>query len=314
MKVLAGSAVHEAGSVRRILRVCVLFAITLTLASCPSHQQRAPSNVSLQGVMPLIKDARLIQSVSFDGGSLTLDPAPTPPQITEQHALTLWEAAEGEGNGSPTSDAVVFLANATSTLPISRQVLTSKDASAPAFTHRPAWIFMWDFTPVSCIGLPGNTQPARPPISMELIAADGTGEGIFYTTRGAVCPGPEGGPVATIAEYWVSLAWKVAQVNGRIATIRIPLSHCGREGSSGAVLDHTSHYLLAYSERIYMQHAPCDGDMPSMNIVEPTPPFGAASWGKVKHAPTGLTFARTSSKHGLLYFDGVEHSVHPPSI
>ena len=111
------------------------------------------------------------------------------------------------GSLSYTEQAVVVLAKVTMKVPVSADGLALRPATMPAFNGRDAWVMLWQGGPHSCpvITSPGPGGPEPQPV--EIIAADGSGEGVSYQTGGSFCAEPVTGPTATPAVYQESLPW-----------------------------------------------------------------------------------------------------------
>ncbi|HLW16292.1 MAG TPA: hypothetical protein VKV69_02900 [Actinomycetota bacterium] len=200
------------------MRRGVILGLALIALSLALQSAGPVTFASSKKTRSLIAGAHLTRTLVFDNGSLRLTPAHEDPLISEAHALELWQS---RGGGYQVVAGVdVFFARAT-VRGLPKRVQT--DAQAPHFEDRPAWVIMWVFAgPTECGRLsaaPSHATRIIPaPTLIELIAADGSDEGVTYQSFGAACGGTSG-PFASAATYQISAPWKIVSA----ATQRCPV-------------------------------------------------------------------------------------------
>jgi len=238
--------------------------------------------------------------------SVRLDPPAGTPKLTEARALALWESAGSFGGPRTTSEAVVFLAQAT--VPRSSDLVTSIHHPAPQFVRRLSWVFLWTNEVQDCprTSIPGYTPSPPPPPkqtpSVEVIAADGSGEGLTISPEQTECTlTPEGSAVP--ASYHLSIPWKLIDVKGSFGVVHATMpSVCGYSSGDGGSLGSR----FAVDVVMLMVRGPCTVKYPKQ-VRDIT--FKVEIFGPEIHAPTGLVLARATSRFTLIYFDGRTHSI-----
>jgi hypothetical protein len=316
---MTGSLRHRAGDGR--YRVIVPVVVVLLAGAC--HVTPKPATVpGLRNVSIFVRDARLTRAVVFDRGALKLNPASRPVQMSEQHALDLWQSTY-VGSQEITVGAVVFLARVTLGIPVSR----AKDLQYPPmhFHRRLSWVFMWGRGPSNCpaqVTTPGprestsakprSTPIPSPSVPLEIIASDESGEGVYYGTRGGSTCFPEqvSGPSARPAFYAMSVSWKLVKRSGtdvllRATTIPACATVTGASSSSGAGSGPS--LVISVTAEVLMVGAPCIRKGQEQELEE-TVPDGE---GPIARGKTGLPQSRVTdfSSNRLDYFDGSRHSV-----
>ena len=212
--------------------------------------------------------------------------------------------------GSPpwslVENVTVVYADATLRLPVETAGMVIQPRVIPAFQHRPAWAFIWSNGPHSCpLETAKSTRSvALPePQHVELIAADGSGEGVSYQTRGSPCAGPITAPHAEIASYYVSLPWSTAPTTGSDVAVRYPVPPpCGDieyTPSSGSA-DTETFGVYAF---VLMARPPCSTPRRHTSTLR-----SFAARAVLLHDRTGLSLGRFTSPGNFTYFDGVSHT------
>lgn len=306
------AVVGAAGSVAGVVALVALGVHLLTAGSAATPTSGEPIAVTKPAdARVAVHDARLTHPLTFDGGALRLDRASGTPAVSEEQALTLFRA--GGMPYTQTDDVVITYAEATVSIPVDTNNESVVPHDLPTFTHRPVWAVLWDYNgPIYCGKNPPQvTGPV--PRSVALIAADGTGEGIQYTTRGTPCGQPITGPTARILNYLQSLPWVVVSVaaNGD-ATVQVTLPPCatlvggnGPDSRGGAT-------ILA---GVAMVRPPCTvtGHAARNTTIIP------ANGQPLDHGPTGLLPGRVSLFSGgnadtaFTYYDGTTHTIRDPA-
>lgn len=251
---------------------------------------------------PAIHDARLTRPLLLDGGKLRLDPTSATPRLSEDRAVRLWATGTMPGSVSITEQAVVVLAKVTLQVPVSADGMALRPATMPRFVARDAWVMLWRNGPHSCPQITaGASGPGGPePQPVEIIAADASGEGVSYQTRGSFCSGPVQGPTAAPAVYEESLPWTVASTAATSLTIAFTVPECAvQSGISGPD-------PLWVGATVVMGAGPCPGAKPG-----PATATVQRSAGTVPaHGATGLLVGRSSDGgKSLTYFDGQPRSL-----
>jgi hypothetical protein len=248
-----------------------------------------------------VRSARLTLPLSIDG-ALRLDPLAAPPRLDEAHAIALFRA--GSSPVTVVGDVTVVYAAATLHLAVSTNGLVIQPRVVPAFDHRAVWAFIWTDGPHGCPAI--RALPAHPvpePQRVLLIAADGTGDGVSYQTRGSFCDAPVTGPRANLASYYVSLPWSLASHTGSEVVLRYATPpRCGDIEYSPITTTATSATLGVYA-LVLMAHPPCIVPTQPTNSSRSIPANAALT-----HNPTGLSEGRFTSMGRFTYFDGVAHT------
>ena len=287
------------------LVVAVVGAATVAVVKSRSGSNRVARGTSSLSAAPDhrsgIRDARLMKPLVFDGGSLQLDVAQGTPRVDEAHAIALFRA------GSPPMTFVervtVVYVDATLRLPVETAGMVIRPRIAPKFDHRPAWAFLWSMGSHSCPAYGSGARSAPAPEHVELIAADGSGEGVDYQTRGSECPGHITGPNAVVASYYVSLPLTSAPHPTATNALRIgPPPPCGDIGLT--LSGHTrSHGNIGVYAFVLMARPPCSRPHQPTATQRPVP-IGVP----LIHDPTGLSVGRFTSPEHFTYFDGARHT------
>ena len=293
--------------------VAAIFVAGLS-ASCgggsgPSAiEPRSPIVVhDARDVKAAVVGGRLQTSVLFDDGALRVDPpAEGEPALSEAEAVRLLRAAALPESYVEVSDVVVGYGRATLTLPIDLSSMTVRPAHVPEFHGRPAWLLVHENGAHGCPALPGgpasSAPTAREPLPVEVIAADGSGEGVTYSTAGTFCATPAQ-PTARPASYTLSVPWSQAdpQTDGT-ATVTAVAPECGT--ISGYVGPGQPDTTVAVGATVLMVQAPCQGDGERGSYDAPNRGL------PLRHAPTGMVtgmYTDGESKE-FRYYDGAERS------
>jgi hypothetical protein len=249
-----------------------------------------------------VEDARLNRTLVIDGGKLRLDPTSDTPRVSEDRAVRLWATGLMPGSITDTEQAVVVLAKVTMQVPVSVAGMALRPATTPTFKGRDAWVMLWQPGPHSCPALPVRTDVptgGREPQPVEIIAADGSGEGVSYQTRGSFCAEPISGPSATPAVYAESLPWTVKGSTPTSMTIAYTVPACGLQ--TGVAGPNGSSYTVWVGATVMMGAGPCPGAKPG----PATSTVGRRPGTNPTHGATGLLVGRSSEDFTkLTYFDG----------
>jgi hypothetical protein len=261
-----------------------------------------------------IRDGHLSRAVLIDGGTLRLDPVSGTPSVTEAHAIALFRA--GSQPGSSVSSVSVVYALVTLRLAADTDpARVIQPRSTPVFEHRAAWVIIWrdtgDFH--GCLEGPEPGSSAPPRQSVELIAADGSGEALAYDTGGSQC-GRTVGPHVAIASYYISLPWTVASRIGSRVVLRYPAPPAcsDREDSPYATGPNSATFsVYAY---VLMARPPCTTPKQGSTLVDSAPPNAT-----LHHVKTGLSVGYFTPKPGhvivdpagstFTYFDGATRTI-----
>ena len=292
---------------RLALSVCVVTAALLG-AGCSGSGMGAASLHVATDTRTEIRAGHLLRPVLIDGGTLRLDPLPGTPRLSESRAITLFRA----GATGPTLVSYVTVVYALTTLRLRvpndpRPVVQYR--TAPVFDHRPAWIVIWrdeDFHGCKEGPEPGSNAPAQQ--SVELIAANGSGEALAYTTGGSRC-GRTVPPQVGVANYYVSLPWTVASRSGSRVVIRHPAPPaCGSTQGSPFESDiesdagRTNATFRVYAD-VAAVRPPCHS--PDHDTVVENAPRNAT----LLHVKTGVSVGYDTSGTSLTYYDGTTHTI-----
>ena len=298
--------------------VLIIGAAMLVAYGIPEHQPRGdeaglPTLRVPTDVRADIHDARLDRSVLIDAGTLRLDPTSARSKVSEPEAIRLFRAG-AMPFGSTVRNVNVVYADVTLRLAVHDDVRVPHPRLPPVFVHRPAWVVIWQDGGI--FHCPGYRKPnvAEPPSQhVELLAADGTGEGVEYTTFGN---GPCGGTTprtAVTAGYWVSLPWTVASRVGTRVVLRHPTTPaCATTGMVPVFANPSGKTFGVYVD-ILMARPPCIHTRPSSTTVT-----SAATTDQLRHFPTGIFLGLSTrdpdqrtpirSQPVFTYFDGTMHA------
>jgi hypothetical protein len=271
--------------------------------AAPPTSAAPPLTVAMSSdAKPAVSDGRLTRTLVIDGGKLRLDPTSDLPRLSEDRAVRLWATGVSPGGVSVTEGAVVVLAKVTMTVPVTADGLALRPATMPTFNGRDAWVMLWQEGPHSCPALP--VHPTGPgglePQPVEIIAADGSTDGVSYKTRGPFCSGPIRGPSAMPAVYGESLPWTVKSSTPTSVTIAYTVPACAVQ-SGGLTTSTRTSSTVWVGATVVMGAGPCPGAKPGPATSTVSRSAGA----DVTHGKTGLLIGRSSGgfQH-LTYFDG----------
>jgi hypothetical protein len=162
----------------------------------------------LQGaVLPpgTIVGGRVARPIIIDGGTLTIDPAPTTmsPAVTLEQATALAKAAQTYASGASEAADIGFGVV---------DVATSLSNGLPSYRYRPAWVALWGPQTEASVSCPGSANgsptPPTPTIQVVLIDSQTAGDVLDYRSRGSgPCAGQITGPSVQRAEENVSIPW-----------------------------------------------------------------------------------------------------------
>lgn len=283
--------------------------VVLTSCGTASRHQSSPPPEPIQvhdasDARPAVVGGRVTAELVFDGGSLRVDPPPAgSPDLDEAKAIAYLRAAS-----LPGSYVVVAYGRASLTLPVDGTDMVVRPTRLPLFRARPAWLLLHEDGGHSCPaqgpspGSPSPGVPAREPLPVELIAADGSGEAVAYSTAGSFCGRPRAAH-AVPASYMVSLPWTQggAGTSGS-TTITATPPDCGTV--SGYVGPGQPDRTVAVGATVLLAKPPCQGggQQASNDIPDGPRPLG--------HAPTGLVTAMYTDGQGtqFRYYDGTDRT------
>ncbi len=227
---------------QKIMRRGLIMGLALIALSLSLQSTQKPVAFSLsKDIKGLIQATHLTRSLIVEGGALRLDPPSSAPTLQESRVLALWQS-KGLGGYGFVADPVVFLASATlNTVPRG----TPTGFSPPTFASRLAWVVAWENSGVtSCPDHPGTATRFKQRAWLEMVAADGSGQGVTFNTSGTVCGYPERA-YAYVATYGLSVPWTIISTQkprchgtsrgcGRLldALVRISLPRCAMESGS----------------------------------------------------------------------------------
>jgi hypothetical protein len=256
--------------------VVVLSTLVVVVVTNRSHTPPQPTAAgaaaevsSTVQLKPLLSQGHLSEPVQLGGGALRLDPPTRAPGISETGAVRVWGAAVA-GAKLMTGDTVVFLTDATVHLPIARPQVPDLSAWAtPQVEHRTVWaIATGNDVKHSCPAAPSSVSPApvtgpQPQIqTVTLIAADGSGEGVTYSTGTPICAFPQRPPSAQVASYVVTLPAGTAFSTPPAAPPAAPTPHM-----TGPVSPSTSPGSMsrcsAHTAKAHCPCRPCSGGQPA---------------------------------------------------
>jgi hypothetical protein len=254
-----------------------------------------------------VKDGRLTRTLLLDGGKLRLDPTSDTPRLSEDRAVHLWAAGSMPGSFSEADEPVVVLARVTLQVPVTSPDLTVRPATMPRFVGRDAWVMLWRNGPHSCPALPVRTDAPTggpEPQPVEIIAADGSNDGVSYQTRGSFCEQPTQGPTATPATYQESLPWTLAKNTPTTLTLAFTVPPCGQQ--TGLAGPNGQTFTMWVGATVAMGAGPCLGAKPGPATLS----IGRNTQNNPTHGATGLLVSRSSDDYkNLTYFDGQTRSL-----
>jgi hypothetical protein len=205
-----------------------------------------------------------------------------------------------------TENVTVVYGDATLRLPVGTAGMVIQPRVVPTFKHRPVWAFIWSNGPHSCLAESAASTRAvalPEPQQIELIAADGSGEGVTHQTRGSFCAGPISPPHAEVASYYVSLPWSALSITGTDAVVRYrsppPCGDIEYTPTSGSAAAET----FGVYAFVLMARPPCTTP-PRRTSTSRTVAAGVT----FRHDPTGLSLGRFTTPDAFTYFDGLSHT------
>jgi hypothetical protein len=289
-----------------------------TVTGCTSHGaplsvQRAPDEgppVSVhdaKDARAAVRASRVVRTLVFDGGILRITPATERHPRGEAHAIALARSSSPAGTTTDVSEVVVGYGLASLTMSVTTQEQVVRPVHTPVFHDRPVWFLVHENGPHSCPAMPapssvGNGTRGREPLPLELIAADGSGEGIAYRGSGSFCGFPTQSPVAQPALYSLSLPWHVASSTSTSLTLAAKPPRCGTISTvTGPGWPDTT---IGVSAEVVMAQGSCRGDE-SRPVVVQRPRDGSVP----KHAATGLVRGMMTESTGFTFFDGASHTI-----
>ncbi len=286
---------------RTVLLGCLAVAVTAcgTASNSPAGRvatsESAATNVtSISEIKPLVADAHLVRSIQLSDGALRLDPPSRAPTMREIDAVRVWAAAT-VGGQQFTGSTVVLLADATVRIPVALPEVpnTLSGWTRPRFERRTVWAIP-SGTDVVMFCPYSTADPAPPQVgSVTLIAADGTGQGVTYSSGASVCGFPPQGPSAEVASYVVTVP--TTTPSGALNQ-PIDLPPCGSfEGSSSG-----SEVIKVDGIRVWMIGNRCEASMSVAALIRrpPNSLLGSLIPGRVSQETPGR----------VGYFDGRLHT------
>jgi len=167
------------------------------------------------------------------------------------------------------------------------------------FHHRPAWVIISPMAPFfGCRegDVTNSSAPERQRV--ELIAADGSGDGLLYRTGGSLCEQAVR-PQVAVATYDVSLPWTVVSRTGSRVVIRYAAPPaCGAQDGVDITSSPTT-VMFDVEASVLLASPPCTPLRPASTIVESAPPTAT-----LLHPITGPVI-----NSGLTYYDGTTHTI-----
>jgi hypothetical protein len=301
---------HRRGSWVTAVAAAVVLAGCGTATSPTNSEGQEPIHVNdARDVKSAVAGARVTRPLLFDDGVLRIDRAPAgDPEVDEAQAIRYLRAAALPASYVEVSDVVVAYGRATLRGAVDLSDMTVRPAHSPEFSARPAWLLVHENGVHGCPAMQPGTDspspgvPAREPLPVEVIAADGSGEAVAYSTAGTFC-GTSVQPKARPASYTLSVPWTQAdpQTDGT-ATVTATAPECGT--ISGYVGPGRPDTTVAVGATVLMVRSPCQGDGGPGGYDAPT--RGVL----LKHAPTGLVTGMYTDGRGeqFTYYDGTERS------
>jgi hypothetical protein len=250
-----------------------------------------------------VRDARLVRPLLFDGAALRLDVGRGSPRVDEAHAITLFRA--GSVPSTTVESVTVVYAVATLRLPVKTEGIVIQPRVVPAFERLPVWAFIWSNGPHGCPAQAASTgSVALPePQHVELIAADGSDEGVSYQTRGSPCGGPITAPHAEVAAYYISLPWSASSITSTARVVRYPapppcgdIEYTPRSGNASGM-------TFGVYAIVLMARPPCSTPPQPTSTARPV-----AAGVVLLHDRTGLSLGRFTAAAHFTYFDGRSHT------
>jgi hypothetical protein len=252
-----------------------------------------------------IQGARLTRQVLLDGGLLRLSPPSGSPGMTEQHAIQLFRAGGGHAVAvrlrPPERSVIVAYAIASLRLAIRRDpTLVIQPRAFPVFDNRPAWVIIGSQSGPCNLAVQRSSQPASE--SIELIAADTSGEALVYDTAGSVCGFPNK-PKVEVASYSVLLPWTVASRSGTRLVLRHAAPPACSDLEGGSTLTSPTSETITIGAYVLMVRPPCTTPPRTPTTVEFLSPKQ-----QLMHGATGLAIDRGLDSRTFTYFDGTTHT------
>jgi hypothetical protein len=290
---------------RTLLLGCLAIAVTAcgTAAGSPptvvTTTQPAAANVNtISQIQPLVANARLVRAIQLGGGALRLDPPSRASKLREIDAVRVWAAATTGGQVF-TGSTVVFLADATVRVPVAVPDVpnTLSGWARPRFERRTVWaIPSGTDVPFFCPYM--TSSPAKPQVgSVTLIAADGSGEGVTYSTGAPVCDFPKQAPSAEVASYVVTVPTTTPSGTPN-QPIHTP--SCGSFDGTATGSDNTGVLLSVTGVRVWMLGNRCEASMSVTDLLgrPRNSLLGSLAPGRVSPETPGR----------VMYFDGHTHT------
>jgi len=154
------------------------------------------------------------------------------------------------------------------TLPDDR-AFVNRPRRLPMFHHRPAWVIISPMGPFfGCRAevITNSSAPERQRV--ELIAADGSGDGLLYRTGGSLCEQAVR-PQVAVATYDVSLPWTVVSRTGSRIVIRYAAPPaCGAQDGVNITSSPTS-VMFDVEASVLLASPPCSPLRPASRSWNP---------------------------------------------
>jgi len=282
-----------------------------------------------------VQGGRFTRTLLADGATLRVDPPSAGrPELTEEQALSLARSAHGFSStvltGNAVADVVVGYGLASVALP-------STSPEVPGFHNRPAWVVLESGPLLHCASVTQDESGGLPaPFDVLLLAADGSGEAAWYTTRGSTCLGRPTGPTLMSAVQETSVGWTVVEHSGGNLVLRAPVPRCTKATESGfgpgpaPEIGSTFYstpgptpnfgsevYTLALYAYVVMAPDRCRSAARTVTKSFSLPQIGGATLptSAMQPAPTGPSLA-VHTDDGTLpaaytYYDGLTHTLRP---
>lgn len=263
--------------IRKFPRVAPTTAIAtmiagLTLAGC--------GNTSMQSASPPL------QSVSLDGGALTVAPGPAP-TMSQSTALSLYHASEPAFAGQERAHVTEQR--------FYHGLVSVRPDVTPGVQHLPGWVVVYKVAGVaSCPALPAPSSPSPSPTygytpsgSYAFVVADDHSVALTYAGTGTGACGPSARPAASNAIEQRSVAWTIVSSTASKKTLRYQMPPCGTFQQSS----------VEWSTK------PPHGDEA---LVVVTVPIAATDCGPARPATTTVDLAGSGLGHGPTGTYGVD--------